>query len=73
MKRCRIIHINDGNPETINNGDWMFVESYTRAERILEEYINDGYEVKQMIPDITPADAGGFYKTGFTVYLEKES
>ncbi len=37
-----------------------------------EEYINDGYEVKQMIPEVTPNGSGGFYKSGFTVYLEKE-
>ena len=42
----------------------------------LGQRVYEGYEVKQMIPEISPAKVElgtvAFYKSGFTVYLEKE-
>ncbi len=76
MKKCKIIHINDGSHETITNSNFHFAEEFPWAESVINEYLNDGYEVKQMIPEITPSkvETGtvAFYKSGFTVYLEKE-
>lgn len=76
MKTCKIISINDGKYKTIQNGDYMFIKEMPRAEKIIEEYINDGYEVKQIFSTYDPAiqEEGNytFYKGGVIVYLEKE-
>ncbi|MBQ7827340.1 MAG: hypothetical protein IJ386_03655 [Clostridia bacterium] len=76
MKECRIIHINDGNRETIRNEGCLFVEEVTCTEKIIGEYIKAGYEVKHIIPEIMPAKQYEgmftFYKDGITVYLERE-
>lgn len=76
MKKCKIIHINDGSPETLTNGDRHFAEEFTWAENLINEYLEDGYTVKQMIPTVMPniLEAGNFsfYASGFTVYLEKD-
>lgn len=75
MKKCLLIHINDGSPEELQNGNFMFVERFPRAEEIIEKYLSQGYEVKQIIPDYSPALQGEgnptFYQTGITVYFEK--
>lgn len=75
MKQCRIVHINDGRPETNSNGNFYFSETYPRAERELEQYLNQGYQVKSMVHHVCPGDpAGGyaFFDAGFTFYLERE-
>lgn len=76
MKECRIIHINDGNRKVIRNKDCLFVEELTCTEAIIGEYLNAGYEVKQIIPEIMPAKQFEgmftFYKDGVTVYFERE-
>lgn len=76
MKKCKLIHINDGAAETLENGNFHFVEEFTWAEEYLNQYLRQGYEVRQMIPEVTPAiqrnGTYSFYKSGFTVYMEKE-
>lgn len=76
MKQCKLLHINDGCPREQNNGNWMHVEDYPRAEEILNRYLNSGYELKSMVPLVSPAelDRGnyGFYRSGFVFYLERE-
>ncbi len=75
MKKSVVIHINDGNPETLRNGERLLVERYYKTEEIIEQYLSEGFEVKHIIPDYTPAPADAdiaFYKTGIIVYLEKE-
>lgn len=77
MKKCVVIHVNDGKPEELHNGDHMFIERFPRTERIIEEYLAKGYELKQMIPDYTPAmqEEGNFtfFKGGVTIYFEKHA
>lgn len=46
MKKCKIIHISDGSPETLTNGDRHFAEEFTWAENLINEYPEDGYTVK---------------------------
>lgn len=76
MKKCKIIHINDGTSKVTTNGDRHFAEEYPWAEELIEGYINRGYEVKQMIPNYTPnvqkLGEYPFFIGGFTVYMEKE-
>ena len=77
MKQCKVLHVNDGNPSVLHDGNFLFVEEFSQAESVITEYLNDGWEVKQIIPDIdpNPVEIGSFpfYHTGFVVYLEKEN
>lgn len=76
MKTCKIIRINDGRPKTIQNEDYMYIQEMCKTAEIIESYINDGYEVKQIFPTYDPAtqeeDNYTFYKCGVIVYLERE-
>lgn len=75
MKECKIIHINDGNPQEITNGNFLFVEEYLCASESVNQYLEDGWEVRTMIPEFTPNmrdRSPAFFCGGFTVYLERE-
>lgn len=75
MKVCKILHINDGQPKVITNGNFLFAEEYVRASDILNQYLADGWELRTMIPEFTPGareDGPAFYCGGFTVYLEHD-
>ena len=76
MKHVMILHINDGNSRVIKNEDRMLIESFPRAEAEIAKYVNDGWRVTQMIPEVSPAipkeGSYSFYRSGFTLYLEKE-
>jgi len=76
MKKAKILHINDGCSEVVTNGDRMFIETFPKAQNEIEKYLNEGWEVKQMITEVSPAvnqeGTYSFYKSGFTVYMEKE-
>lgn len=76
MRECKIVHINDGRPETVSNGNFYFEETYPRAEESLNEYLSQGYEIRSMVPLISPGEPGGkgyaFYRSGFVFYLERE-
>jgi hypothetical protein len=75
-KKCKLIRINDGTAKTLENGNFHFVEEMEWAAKYLERYLNEGYEVKHMVPEVTPAiqkdGTYSFYKGGFTFYLERE-
>jgi len=76
MKQCKIIHINDGKPQELYSEDRYYSDCYPRMEAELEAYLNEGYEVRQVLPHVTPAIQGdgnySFYETGYTFYLERE-
>lgn len=74
MKVCKVLHINDGRPNTITNGNYLFAEEYTRAADILNQYLAEGWEVRSMVPEFSPAERESglaFYCGGFTFYLER--
>lgn len=78
MKQCKLVHIHDGNSSEVCNGDRLFVETYPRVEKMLEEWVNEGWKVKSMIPQYMPGVQGtkgaySFYLDGMIVYLEKEA
>lgn len=54
MKKCKIIHINDGTAKVITNGENHFVEEFPWAEELINSYLEQGYEVKQMVSNVTP-------------------
>lgn len=76
MKQCKLIRINDGKPQTLTNGDFMLTEEYPRTAAELEKLVNDGWQVVQMINQVSPApqqeNAPTFYMGGVLVYLERE-
>ena len=75
-KEIKILAINEGDTLVHTNGNRRFVEEYEWSGTVLERYMNVGYRIVNVIPDVTPAinQPGGytFYKTGFTVFLERE-
>lgn len=75
-KQCKVIHINDGSASIRENGNFHFVEEFDWTESYLNRFLNDGWEVKHMVPEVTPAIQGdgsyNFYKSGFTFYLERD-
>jgi len=75
MKICKVIHINDGRPKMITNGNMVFAEEYVVTSDILNQYLADGWEVRNMVPEFTPSmeeNGPAFYQGGFTFYLERE-
>ena len=77
MKKCAIIHVCDGNAEIVENKNRLLIERFTHSEEVIEQYLSQGYEVKHIIPDYSPAVQGEgnptFFKGGITIYFEKES
>lgn len=76
MKECKILHVHDGTYQELENGGRHLLERYPWAEEVINQHLAQGYEVKQMIPQFSPAiqEPGvySFYKSGFIVYLERE-
>ena len=76
MKDCKIIHIHDGKGKNIKTEKFFSVEELEESEKILNNYLAQGYEVKHIISNVSPniLKEGNwtFFKDGFTVYLEKE-
>lgn len=76
MKICKIIRIHDGKCETLQNGDFMLIDEFPRAQKIVNRLISEeGYEVVQVMPIYTPAERNdnlNFFRGGFVFYLEKE-
>lgn len=75
MKECKVIHINDGSTSVLENGNFHFVEEFDWTEMYLNRLLSEGWELKHMAPEVTPAIQGegsySFYKSGFTFYLER--
>ena len=75
-KECKILHINDGSAKVMLNKNFHFMEEYHWAEQILETYLDQGFVIRQMIPNFTPSrgtpGSYAFYDTGFVVILERE-
>lgn len=75
MKVCKLLHINDGRPREIANGEFLFAEEYVRTSDIVNEHLADGWEVKNMVTEYIPGgkeERYPFYCQGFTFYLERE-
>ena len=76
MKECKMIHINDGSSSTLENGNFHFVEEFDWTAMYLNRLLSEGWEVRHMVPEVSPAIQGDnsyyFYKGGFTFYLERE-
>lgn len=76
MKQCKIIHIYDGKPKELYSEDRYFADCFPTMEAELEAFLNEGYEVRQIVPHLTPElqENGqyGFYESGYTFYLERE-
>ncbi|MCD7894555.1 MAG: hypothetical protein LUG60_12785 [Erysipelotrichaceae bacterium] len=75
-KIIKMVHVNDGENQVMHNGDYMFVETFPRSERIIEAFFNNGWTLvnrTQVIqPTIQKAGNYGFYKDGWDLMFEKE-
>lgn len=76
MKEAKVIHINDGTSVELTNGNRHFAEEQSWAGNMLTMYLNAGYDIIGIIPDLTPSYEGeggyNFYKTGFTAVMTRE-
>ena len=51
----KLITVNDGTPEIVQNGDRLFVETYPRTEKIITLFLNNGYSLVNMEPVYNPS------------------
>lgn len=76
MKECRLLHIHDGSPVVLENGNRHLLEAYPWAEETLNDLLAQGYEVRHLLPQVSPAiqESGcySFYLSGVLAYLERE-
>ena len=76
MKECKVLHIHDGDHVVLENGNRHFLENYPWAEEQINKMLAEGYELKHMIPQVSPAiqEEGcyTFYLSGFIGYFERE-
>lgn len=72
----KVVTINDGQEEEIQNGNYLYVEELPRTAEILEGFLEDGwkilYAMKEYNPSIRKEGAYSFYKGGITFILEKD-
>lgn len=77
MKHCMIVRITDKSPTKLHDWEDYYSEHFPKMEAELEVYLEEGYEVKQIVPHLAPevqADGKqGFCETGYTFYLERET
>ena len=76
-KECKIIHINDGSTTVQQNENYHFVESFDWTAEYIQRLMNEGWEVKHMVSEVSPAIQGdegsyNFYKSGWTFFLERD-
>ncbi len=76
MKECKIVRMNDGLENELLNGEFMHILTLPREEKMIEFFLDLGYEVKQIVRDFSPGMARPgelpFYKSGLIFYLERE-
>lgn len=77
-KECKIIHINDGSSQIQQNENFHFVEFFDWTAEYINHFLREGWEVKHMLPEVSPAiqgEEGGynFYKSGWTFFLERDT
>ena len=77
MKECKIINVHDGNPEKITEQPFFTVTEYFTAEKEINAFLNEGWEVKSATPHYSPnmikEGNFSFYLDGMTFYLERDS
>ena len=75
-KECKIIHINDGTAKVLQNENFHFIESFDWAAEYINRFLSEGWEVKHMVSEVSPAIQGegsySFYKSGWTFFLERD-
>lgn len=76
-KICKIVHINDGSATVLENSNFHFVEEYDWTSEYVNRLMSEGWEVKHMVPEVSPAIQGeegsyNFYKSGWTFFLERD-
>lgn len=71
----KIVHINDGNSVTAQNGNRLFVETSPRAEHIVSAFLTDGWTLHSNVFTVSPStnpDQIAFYLSGWDFLFTKE-
>jgi hypothetical protein len=72
----KLISINDGDIHDHHNGDWLHVQSYPRAEKIVSTFFDEGWFLVNRTPRYYPApqQAGefSFYIGGWDFLFSKD-
>ncbi len=75
-KIIKMVHVNDGDSRVMHNGDFMFVETFPRGEKIIEAFTNNGWTLVNRTQVIKPAiqkeGVYSFYMNGWDLMFEKE-
>ncbi len=75
-KIIKMVHVNDGDSQVMHNGDFMFVETFPRGEKIIEAFMNNGWTLANRTQVIKPAiqkeGAYSFYMNGWDLMFEKK-
>ena len=75
-KIVKLVHVNDGEKNEVNNGDFLLVENYPRTEKIISAFLSEGWTLNSITQQVTPAvqkqGAYTFYMGGFNLLFEKE-
>lgn len=78
VKECKIVQLNDGSAKIQQNENFHLVKSFDwAAEYINKCFLSEGWEVKHMVAEVSPAIQGeegsyNFYKSGWTFFLERD-
>ena len=72
----KLINVNDGHEKELQNGKFLHIVHYPRAETIISEFLNDGWKLLQQTQRITPAmqkpGCFSFYLGGWDLLFSKE-
>ena len=72
----KLITIQDGQENMVQDGDWLYVSYYPKADAIIAEFLNDGWVLLDRTQRITPAMQGegnfAFYMGGWDCLFSKE-
>lgn len=72
----KLVAIHDGQENVIQNGDYLYVTHYPKAEAIITEFLNDGWILLDRTQRVTPAIQGegsfSFYMDGWDCLFSKQ-
>lgn len=76
MKQVKVLTVNDGNEQTLHNGNFLYIEEYVQTGEVISKYLNEGWEIVSVCKDYNPSiqgeDGYNFYKGGLTFILQRE-
>lgn len=72
----KLVSINDGENNEINNGNRLYIVNYPRTEKVIAAFLNDGWNLHskefRVVPSIQREGAYAFYLGGWDMLFVKE-